>query len=120
MPAPELTRTTGVGWVGGQIEGTHTRIQFLSRKSNFARIITILQTASIFFYLHNQCEQRQRKIYGAAWVSVWVNFFTVSILRLATLLARKRSLSKSRGKRLISNFSQVGKKKNKMLYHWSK
>lgn len=111
MPAPELTRTTGVGWVGGQIEGTHTRIQFLSRKSNFAQIITILQTASIFFYLHNQCEQRQRKIYGAAWVSVWVSFFT--ILCLATLLARKRSLSKSRGKRLISNFSQVGKKKKK-------
>lgn len=28
--------------------------------------ITNLQTASIFFYLHNQCEQLQRRIYDAA------------------------------------------------------
>lgn len=58
---------------GGTGTRAHTQTQTISiTQEKFPLYHHILQTASIFFYLHNQCERLQRRIYGAAWVSVWV------------------------------------------------
>lgn len=50
----------------------HIQAHYFYHVRAISYIITILQTASIFFYSHNQCEQFQRRICGPAWVSVCV------------------------------------------------